>query len=499
MAFAFAKVVFLLFHVKLALYSTYDVERRDKMKHLINGEWTGADLEQIDVTNPANGTIVDTVPKGGKNEAKQAVDAAYEAFRPWSKLTAAERSEKLEKWHNLIDKHQEELATTMTKEQGKPMKESRGEIGYANSFIKWYAEEGKRVYGETIPASAENKRIFVTKQAVGVVAVITPWNFPAAMITRKVAPALAVGCTVVIKPATQTPLTALKLAELAVEAGIPKGVINVITGKSSEISEVWQDDTRVRKLTFTGSTEVGRTLMEGASKNIKKISLELGGHAPLIVLEDADLDNAAEQAVASKFRNAGQTCVCANRIYVAESVEKEFTEKLKVLVEQLKVGDGLDDETDIGPLIDSDAVDKVLSQIEDAKSQGAKVITGGEKIGKLFLTPTVMTGITEEMACMNDETFGPLAPIATFKTDEEAIQRANDTIYGLAAYLFTSDIGKAVRLSEDLEYGIVGLNDGGPSTAQAPFGGWKQSGIGREGGHHGLEEYIETKYISLKI
>ncbi|EZH66151.1 succinate-semialdehyde dehydrogenase [Bacillaceae bacterium JMAK1] len=469
------------------------------MKHLINGEWTGSDLEQIDVTNPADGKVVDTVPKGGKDEAKQAVDAAYEAFRPWSKLTASERSDKLEKWHNLINEHQEELATTMTKEQGKPMKESRGEIGYANSFIKWYAEEGKRVYGETIPASAENKRIFVTKQAVGVVAVITPWNFPAAMITRKVAPALAVGCTVVIKPATQTPLTALKLAELAVEAGIPKGVINVVTGKSSEISAVWQDDTRVRKLTFTGSTEVGRTLMEGASKNIKKISLELGGHAPLIVLEDADLDNAAEQAVASKFRNAGQTCVCANRIYVAESVEKEFTEKLKALVEQLKVGDGLDDETDIGPLIDSDAVDKVLSQIEDAKSQGATVVTGGEKIGDLFLTPTIMTGITEEMACMNDETFGPLAPIATFKTEEEAIQRANDTIYGLAAYLFTSDIGKAVRLSEDLEYGIVGLNDGGPSTAQAPFGGWKQSGIGREGGHHGLEEYVETKYISLKI
>lgn len=303
----------------------------------------------------------------------------------------------------------------------------------------------------------------------------------------------------IIKPATETPLTALKLAALAEEAGIPKGVVNVITGKASDISNVWQNDDRVRKLTFTGSTEVGRTLMEGAAKNIKKISLELGGHAPIVVLEDADVDNAVEQAIASKFRNAGQTCVCANRIYVAEAIEEEFVEKMKAGVEKLKVGYGLDDGVDIGPMINEEAVDKVIEHIEDAKQKGAKVVTGGTKKDGLYLMPTVVSGVTEEMACMNEETFGPLAPISTFKTDEEAIQRANDTIYGLAAYLFTSDIAKAVRLTEELEYGIVGLNDGGPSTAQAPFGGWKQSGIGREGGHHGIEEYLETKYISLKL
>ncbi|SDI49405.1 NAD-dependent succinate-semialdehyde dehydrogenase [Natribacillus halophilus] len=469
------------------------------MQLLINGQWTGESLEQTDVTNPATGDVLDTVPKGSKNEAEKAANAAYEAFPGWSKLTAQDRSDKLEKWFQLIGENHEELARTMTKEQGKSIKEARGEISYANSFIKWYAEEGKRAYGETIPASAPDKRLFVTQQPVGVVAAITPWNFPAAMITRKIAPALAVGCTAVIKPAGQTPLTALKLAELAGEAGIPEGVINVVTGSASEISEAWQKDKRVRKLTFTGSTEVGKTLMSGAAETMKKISLELGGHAPLIVLEDADIDNAVEQAVTSKFRNGGQTCVCANRIYVAESIEETFTSKFKKAVEDLNVGNGLDEATDIGPMIDGDAVDKVLSHIEDAEKQGAKVVTGGKKSDGLFLTPTVMNGITEDMACMNEETFGPLAPISTFKTEEEAIERANNTIYGLASYLFTSDVSKAIRLSEQLEYGIVGLNDGGPSTAQAPFGGWKESGIGREGGHQGMDEFLETKYISLKL
>ncbi|QQK80418.1 NAD-dependent succinate-semialdehyde dehydrogenase [Salicibibacter cibi] len=469
------------------------------MKCLINGKWKGNELEQIDVVNPATGDVLDTIPKGGEKEAEAAATAAYEAFPAWSKLAAADRSAKLEKWFELIGENHEDLAQTMTKEQGKAIKEARGEISYANSFIKWYAEEGKRNYGESIPASAPDKRLFVTHQPVGVVASITPWNFPAAMITRKIAPALAVGCTAVIKPATQTPLTALKLAELAVEAGIPKGVVNVVTGSSREISEAWQQDKRVRKLTFTGSTEVGKTLMSGASETMKKISLELGGHAPLIVLEDADIDNAVEQAVTSKFRNGGQTCVCANRIYVAESIEETFTNKFKQAVEGLNVGDGLGDNTDIGPLIDEDAVDKVLSHIEDAEKQGAKVVTGGKKKDGLFLTPTVISGVNEDMACMNEETFGPLAPIATFKTEEEAIERANNTIYGLAAYLFTSNVSKAIRLSEQLEYGIIGLNDGGPSAAQAPFGGWKQSGIGREGGHHGMDEFLETKYISLKI
>ncbi|MBB6450571.1 succinate-semialdehyde dehydrogenase/glutarate-semialdehyde dehydrogenase [Geomicrobium halophilum] len=469
------------------------------MNFFINGKWSGSGLETIDVTNPATGDVIDTVPRGSTNEANEAATAAHKALQSWSGLAAAERSNKLEKWFNLINENHEELAQTMTKEQGKSIHEARGEITYANSFIKWYAEEGKRVYGETIPASTPDKRLFVTKQPVGVVAAITPWNFPAAMITRKVAPALAVGCTTIIKPATQTPLTALKLAELSVKAGIPEGVINVVTGASSEISQAWQEDTRVRKLTFTGSTEVGKTLMSGASETVKKISLELGGHAPVVVLEDADIDNAVQQAVGSKFRNGGQTCVCANRIYVAESIEEEFTNKLKKAVEELKVGNGLDEDTDIGPMIDEDAVDKVISHIEDAKSQGAKVVTGGAKKDGLFLTPTVVSGVTEDMACMNEETFGPLAPISTFKTEEEAIHRANNTIYGLASYLFTRDVSKAIRLAEKLEYGIVGLNDGGPSTAQAPFGGWKQSGIGREGGHHGIDEFLETKYISLKI
>ncbi|MDV2886799.1 NAD-dependent succinate-semialdehyde dehydrogenase [Alkalihalophilus pseudofirmus] len=467
------------------------------MKMLIGGSFVGEGLSTINVFNPATGEKVGTAPDGGENEAKAAIDEAYSAFKTWSKKTANERSKALMSWFRKIEEATEELAELMTKEQGKPLKEAKGEIGYANSFIEWYAEEGKRIYGETIPASAANKRIFVQRQAVGVVAAITPWNFPAAMITRKVAPALAAGCTVVVKPAEQTPLTALRLGELAIEAGIPSGVINIVTGDAKTIAEVWQEDSRVRKLTFTGSTEVGKILMEGASKTMKKISLELGGQAPFIVMDDADLDAAVSHFIASKYRNAGQTCVCANRIYVNEDVVDAFSEKAKAAVSELKVGNGLEEGVDLGPLIDEDAVKKVQEHIEDAKDKGAEVVYGGAEADGQFIGPTVLRGVTEEMKCMREETFGPLAPISTFKTEEEVIERANGTPFGLAAYLFTRDIGKAVRLSEELEFGIVGINDGLPSVPQAPFGGFKESGLGREGGHHGMDEFLEVKYISL--
>ncbi|MCK1994070.1 NAD-dependent succinate-semialdehyde dehydrogenase [Peribacillus muralis] len=465
----------------------------------INGEWSDFGLDKIDVTNPATNEVVATVPKGGAAEAAKAADAAYEAFTDWAALSVYERAELIWKWHRLIDDNKEELAKIMTEEQGKPLKEALGEMTYANGFLSWFAEEGKRVYGETIPASVSNKRLFVTKHPVGVVAVITPWNFPAAMITRKVAPALAVGCTVVIKPANLTPITALKMAELAEEAGIPKGVINVVTGKSSEIGETWLQDTRVRKLTFTGSTEVGKTLMRGSADTVKKISLELGGHAPAIVLEDADLNKAVDGIISSKFRNAGQTCVCSNRIYVHEAIQEAFIEKLVAKVKELKVGNGLEDGVDIGPLIDQNAVDKVQNQINEAISSGAKLETGGKAIGGLFLEPTILSNIDDSMLCMKEETFGPLAPIASFKTDEEAIKRANDSIFGLAAYVFTENITKGIKFTEALEFGIVGLNDGLPSVPQAPFGGFKQSGLGREGGHQGIDEFLEVKYISLGL
>ncbi|WP_270180264.1 NAD-dependent succinate-semialdehyde dehydrogenase [Alkalihalobacillus sp. CinArs1] len=472
------------------------------MKHYymrINDEELGADLPTINITDPATSDIIGTIPNGGKTEASMAVDAASEAFRPWSQLSAFERSAYLTKWHQLINDHKEDLARSMTLEQGKPLKEARGEIDYANGFISWYAEEGKRVYGEQLPAMQKNKRLFVNKQPVGVVAVITPWNFPAAMITRKIAPALATGCTVVIKPAEQTPITALKLAALAEEAGIPKGVINVVTGDAKSIGESWLSDERVRKLTFTGSTEVGKLLMKGSAETVKKVSLELGGHAPAIVMEDCDLDKAVEGVIASKFRNAGQTCVCTNRVYVQESIAGLFTELLEEKVKELKTGNGFEEDVAIGPLIDEHAVEKVQSHIDDALSKGASLVTGGGMKEGLFYEPTVIRDATDDMLCMRDETFGPLAPIATFKTEEEAIERANNSIYGLAAYLFTENLSRGIRISEQLEYGIVGLNDGAPSTPQAPFGGFKQSGIGREGGHHGIEEYLEVKYISVGL
>lgn len=466
---------------------------------IINGNEEGSGLATVDVINPSTGEVIATVPKGGADEAEKAVDAAFSAFSSWSELSAYDRSALLMKWHDLIVENTEDLATVMTVEQGKPLQEARGEIGYANGFISFYAEEAKRIYGDTIPASNPDKRIIIHKQPVGVTAVITPWNFPAAMITRKVGPALAAGCTVVIKPAGQTPLTAIKLVQLAKEAGIPDGVINVVTGKSGEIGDSWLKDTRVRKLTFTGSTEVGKLLMRGAAETVKKISLELGGHAPAIVMADADIHKAVEGVIAAKFRNAGQTCVCANRVYVHESIVDEFSKKFIERVKDLKVGDGKEEGVAIGPLIDADAVQKVKSHIDDAKEKGASVAAGGKTTEGLFFEPTVLMNVTDEMICMHEETFGPVAPITTFKTEQEVLQRANDSIYGLAAYLFTENLSTGIRMSEKLEYGIVGLNDGMPSTPQAPFGGFKQSGLGREGGHQGMDEYIEVKYISVGL
>lgn len=467
--------------------------------HYINGQWVEKDLKKIEVKNPATHEVIATVPYGGPEEAKEAVDAAYDAFPEWSAFSAYERSELLRKWFNLIRENTDDLAATMTMEQGKPLKEARGEITYANGFIEWFAEEARRIYGETIPATQRNKRLFVHKQPVGVVAAITPWNFPAAMITRKVGPALAAGCTVVMKPANQTPLTAIKLVELAEQAGIPKGVINLVTGNSSAIGEAWLKDDRVRKLTFTGSTEVGRVLLSGAAETVKKVSMELGGHAPCIVMEDADLDKAVKGVMESKFRNAGQTCVCTNRVYVHETIFDKFIEKFTAKVKELNVGNGMDENVDIGPLIDQAAVDKVKEHIENAVKLGAKVEAGGHIRDGFYMEPTVLSHVTDEMLCMTEETFGPLAPITTFTSEEEVIRRANDSIYGLAAYVFTENLTRGIRITEALDYGIIGLNDGLPSTPQAPFGGFKQSGLGREGSHYGMEEYLEIKYISLGL
>lgn len=469
----------------------------------IDGEWVGNHSELLtEVINPATKEVIGAVPTGGADEAIKAVDAAHRAFKTWSKKTAEERYHLLMKWYQLIDENKLEIAKIMTMEQGKPLKEALGEVVYANSFISWYAEEGKRVYGETIPASHPSKRILVRKEPIGVVAAITPWNFPAAMITRKVGPALAAGCTCVVKPANHTPLTALKIAELAQEAGIPSGVLNVITGRSSEIGDAWLQDPRVTKITFTGSTEVGKVLMRGAADTVKKVSLELGGNAPFIVMDDANLAKAAVGLVQSKFRNAGQTCICTNRVYVQESVKDEFIKLFQTELEKLKVGNGLEEGIDIGPLIDQAAYKKVDSLVKDAIDKGGKVIYTGETPDDengYFYAPTILTDVNDDMECMKDEIFGPLAPVSTFKTEEEVIERANNSCYGLAAYVYTENLSRAFRITEQLEYGIVGLNDALPSVAQAPFGGYKESGLGREGGHFGIEEFLEIKYISIGL
>ncbi|KAA0958600.1 NAD-dependent succinate-semialdehyde dehydrogenase [Planococcus sp. ANT_H30] len=473
-----------------------------KGRHYINGDWTDTGDGKIEVINPATGEVVGSVPNGGEQEATAAIEAAALAFPEWSKTTAYHRAELLMKWHDLLLEHKKEIGEILTKEMGKPLSEAIGEVEYSASFVSWFAEEGKRMYGRTIPASKEGKRIQINKQPVGVVVSITPWNFPAAMMARKMAPALAAGCTFVAKPAKMTPLTAVKMYELAIEAGFPKGVINLVTGSASKIGKVFTSHPDVRKLTFTGSTEIGKELMKQASETMLNLSLELGGHAPIIVLEDADMDLAIEGVMASKFRNAGQTCVCGNRIYVQQSIVEEFSQKLKQAAGNLKVGNGLEEGVQIGPLVDKDGYDKVQKHVDDAIEKGAKVLVGGNgrsENNAYFYNPTVLVDATSDMLVMNEETFGPVAPIMSFETDEEAVKLANDTRFGLAAYFFTESMSRGTYLSENLDYGIVGWNDGAPSTAQAPFGGMKESGVGREGGQEGLDAFLETKYVSIKI
>ncbi|ALS78008.1 NAD-dependent succinate-semialdehyde dehydrogenase [Planococcus kocurii] len=473
-----------------------------KGRHYINGDWTDTGDGKIEVINPATGEVVGSVPNGGEQEATAAIEAAALAFPEWSKTTAYHRAELLMKWHDLLLEHKKEIGEILTKEMGKPLSEAIGEVEYSASFVSWFAEEGKRMYGRTIPASKEGKRIQINKQPVGVVVSITPWNFPAAMMARKMAPALAAGCTFVAKPAKMTPLTAVKMYELAIEAGFPKGVINLVTGSASKIGKVFTSHPDVRKLTFTGSTEIGKELMKQASETMLNLSLELGGHAPIIVLEDADMDLAIEGVMASKFRNAGQTCVCGNRIYVQQSIVEEFSQKLKQAAGNLKVGNGLEEGVQIGPLVDKDGYDKVQKHVDDAIEKGAKVLVGGNgrsENNAYFYNPTVLVDATSNMLVMNEETFGPVAPIMSFETDEEAVKLANDTRFGLAAYFFTESMSRGTYLSENLDYGIVGWNDGAPSTAQAPFGGMKESGVGREGGQEGLDAFLETKYVSIKI
>jgi len=466
----------------------------------IDGAWASADSgKTLAVTDPATAEQLGTVPNMGADETRRAIEAANAALPGWRAKTAKERANILRKWFELMMANQEDLARLMTAEQGKPLVESRGEIAYAASFIEWFAEEGKRIYGDTIPSHGADKRIIVLKEPIGVCAAITPWNFPAAMITRKAGPALAAGCTMVLKPATATPYSALALAELAERAGVPKGVFSVVTGSASAIGGEMTSNDIVRKVTFTGSTEIGIVLMKQAAESVKKCSMELGGNAPFIVFDDADLDAAVKGAIASKYRNAGQTCVCANRILVQDKVYDAFAGKLADAVAALKVGNGFEQGTIIGPLIDGKAVEKVEQHIADAVAKGAKIMVGGKRhaLGGSFFEPTIITDVTPDMAVAREETFGPLAPLFRFKTDAEALKLANDTEFGLAAYFYSRDIGRIFRIAEGLEYGIVGINEGIISTEVAPFGGVKQSGLGREGSKYGIEDYLEVKYLCL--
>jgi len=468
-----------------------------KRQCYIDGNWVGE--PKLPVLNKATGEEIARVPDLGAKETRQAIEAASRAFKTWSKLLAKERSTLLRKWFNLMIEHADELALLMTLEQGKPLAEAKGEVVYGAAFTEYFAEEAKRVYGETIPAHKGDTRIVVIKQPIGVVGAITPWNFPIAMITRKVSPALAAGCTVVVKPAGVTPLCALALAELAHRAGIPKGVFNVVTGKAGAIGGELTSNPLVRAITFTGSTEVGKQLMQQSASTVKKVSLELGGNAPFIVFDDADLDKAVVGAMMSKYRNAGQTCVCANRIYVHDKVYDKFAEKLGAEVRKLKVGDGTEAGVTQGPLINAQAIEKVEEHVNDAVAKGAKIMIGGKRHAKggNFYEPTLLTGVTTDMKIAREETFGPVAPLFRFKTDEEVIGMANATEFGLACYFYARDIGRVWKVAEALEFGIVGINEGIISTEVAPFGGVKESGLGREGSHHGMEEFLEMKYMLM--
>lgn len=473
-----------------------------KQQSYIDGAWVDAvDQKSFAVTNPATGESIATVPSVSALQVEQAVEAAETALATWKLTTAKERSTLLRKWFNLIVENQEDLAVILSTEQGKPITESRGEILYGASFIEWFAEEAKRTYGDVIPHDKQGRRLVVIKQPVGVVAAITPWNFPNAMITRKVGPALAAGCTVIIKPASETPLSALALVALAEQAGIPKGVVNVVTGSSREIGGVLTTHPAVKKVSFTGSTGVGKLLMEQCSSTMKKVSMELGGNAPFIVFDDANLDKAVEGAIASKFRNSGQTCVCTNRILAHESIHDVFVEKLAAAIQKLKVASAFEAGAEQGPLINEKSVEKIQEHIADAVAKGAKVVVGGQRhaLGQTFFEPTLLTEVTSDMLVAKDETFAPLAPVFKFSTDAEAIQMANDTEFGLASYIYTESLSRAWKVGEALEYGMVGINEGLISTEVAPFGGIKESGSGREGSKYGIEDYLEIKYMCMGI
>lgn len=457
-------------------------------------------MTKLDVLNPATNEVIKTLEYTDEQTAHRQIERAHEAFQSWKQVDAHERSAKLFEWARLVDEHKNELAKLITQEGGKPYKEAQVEVDYANSYIKWYAEEAKRIYGRTIPANSSSKKIIVQQFPVGVVGAITPWNFPAAMITRKMAPALAAGCTIVCKPATQTPLTTIRLVELAHEAGIPEDAIQYVILSGKNAGEIFNESPIIQKVTFTGSTQVGKKLIEQASQSVKNVTMELGGLAPLIVHEDANVDLAVDQTIATKFRNAGQTCICANRIYVHESIEQEYIEKLTEKVHALKVGNGMDEDVVVGPLINQEGVNKVIDQIKDAEDKGGQLsrsLSDIQELGGNFLKPVVISNANQEMKAIHEETFGPIAPVMTYSDLEDAIQMANDTEFGLAAYFFTNDYHTGFHLYESLDYGVIGWNDGGPSAAHAPFGGMKQSGYGREGGIEGIEPYLETKYLSI--
>ncbi len=468
-----------------------------KAQCLIDGGWTGDGVDAVE--NPATGAVLAKVPRFGEAETTAAVEAAARAFKPWARKSAKERSQILRKWFGLIMANQEDLAQIMTAEQGKPLAEARGEVAYAASFVEFYAEEAKRIYGETIPSPFPDSRIIVQKQPVGVCAAITPWNFPAAMITRKCAPGLAAGCTFVVKPAPDTPLTALALMELSVRAGFPQGVLNIVTGDAVAIGKVMTSHPAVRFIGFTGSTPVGKLLMQQAASTVKKVGLELGGNAPFIVFDDADLDAAVQGAIAAKFRNMGQTCVCTNRLLVQDGIHDAFVETFAAEVARLKVGNGIEVGVVQGPLINARAVEKVERHVADAVANGAKVVVGGQRhaLGRSFYEPTVLAGVTTKMLVTREETFGPIAPVYRFTSEDEVVAMANDTPFGLAAYFYTKDLGRAFRVAEELEYGMVGINAAILGTEVAPFGGVKESGLGREGSLHGIEEFVEIKYMLM--
>lgn len=464
------------------------------------GKWVDADSgEAIDVFNPATGEKIGTVPNMGAKETQRAIEEANKAWATWRGLTAKQRAQILRRWFDLMTVHSDDLALIMTTEQGKPLAEARGEIAYGAAYFEWYGEEGKRAYGDIIPAASSSQRVVVTKEPIGVCAAITPWNFPSSMITRKAGAALGAGCPIVVKPATQTPYSALALAVLAEEAGVPAGIFSIITGSATAIGGEMTSNPIVRKVTFTGSTEIGRLLMKQSAESIKKVSMELGGNAPFIVFDDADLDAAVDGAMASKYRNSGQTCVCANRLYVHANVYEEFSKKLAQAVSKLKVGNGVDEGVTQGPLIDRSAIEKMQEHIEDAVSKGAAVLSGGKPVGTdtLFFEPTILTNVTSDMKVAREETFGPLAPLFKFSSEEEVVQMANDTEFGLASYFYSRDIGRVWRIAEALEYGMVGVNTGILSNEAAPFGGVKQSGVGREGSHYGLDDYLVIKYMCM--